>query len=229
MKNELMTQYIPHRVMRAFLLLLGGAVLSVANIDDVRADVVGYLRLHVVDAGNGKPIMGARVVISDTAGVRPSWTLTTDKRGEATSVPLEDRNWQLVRVTLPDTGLSVPPASTNGIVAANQATAGKTTGKRTGETGTPIDLSPFKPEQCQIRIVADTTTEASLLIDIGRKQLARARGTGKEVFVSQIGTLTRRDQAFIQTYPVNPTNPQSLGSVLQTVPRLSGKAVGRGK
>ncbi len=217
-----------------FVLVALCAAATISGGPEAKADVVGYLRLHVLNATDGKPIEGARVVISDTAHIRPSWTLTTDKRGEAISVPLENRNWQLVRVTLPDAGGAALPVSANHAADAKQATVTKAAvtkaaGKRAGETGAPIDLSPFRPEQRQIRIVADTTTEASLLIDTSRKRLARAQGTGKEVFVSQVGTIMRRDQAFIQTYPVNPGNPQSLGSVLQTVPRLSGRAAGRPK
>lgn len=193
--------------------------LSLSTIYGVRADVVGFLRLHVQDAATGKPLVGARIVLGDTAGIRPSWTLTTDKKGEALSLPLENRDWQLVRVTLPEDNANARNASTG---RENQK---KTGAKRPNESGTPIDLNAFAPEQRRIRIVADTTTEATLLVDVAHRQLARAQGTDKQVFGNQAGDVTRRDQAFIQRFPANAGNLQSLGRVLQTIPRVSGRGV----
>ena len=195
--------------------------LSLSTIHGVRADVVGFLRLHVQDAATGKPLAGARIVLSDTAGIRPGWTLITDKKGEARSLPLENRDWQLVRVTLPED-------SANPLTApVDQANRTKGKAKHPTESGTSIALTPFAPEQRRIRIVADTTTEATLLIDVAHRQLARAQGTGKQVLGNQTGDTTRRDQAFIQRFPANAGNPQSLGRILQTVPRASGRGVRR--
>ncbi len=61
------------------------------------ADVVGRLRFTVKDANdkNEKPIAGAKIVLHDTAGVRPDITLTSDPKGNATSPELDNRDWQI--------------------------------------------------------------------------------------------------------------------------------------
>lgn len=57
------------------------------------ADVFGRLHFTVKNAADEKPLAKATIVLKDSANVRPPITLTTDEKGEATSVPLEARGW----------------------------------------------------------------------------------------------------------------------------------------
>ncbi|HZT40964.1 MAG TPA: TonB-dependent receptor [Chthonomonadaceae bacterium] len=59
-----------------------------------RADVYGRLRFSVKNADDEKPLPNAKIVLHDTAGVRPDITLTTDAQGMAASPQLEVRAWQ---------------------------------------------------------------------------------------------------------------------------------------
>jgi hypothetical protein len=61
-----------------------------------RADVVGRLSFSVKDAADEEPLAGAKIILHDTAGVRPDVVLTTDTAGSTTSAPLENRAWQAV-------------------------------------------------------------------------------------------------------------------------------------
>ncbi|MCW3099359.1 MAG: hypothetical protein JWL77_4977 [Chthonomonadaceae bacterium] len=210
--------HIQPRLVRFCLFSVLGMSMSIASIHTARADVVGQLRLHVQDAENGKPLAGVQVVLSDTAGIRPTWALTTDKHGDVRSLPLENRGWQIVRILLPES------TSENRQVPANRANGRKEATKRPSERRTPIDLSPVTPDRRQIRVIEDTTTEAFLSVDVSSRQLTRVAGTGKQVFANQVGNVTRRDQTFLHMFPGTAGNPLSLDGVLQTVPRLSGRA-----
>lgn len=59
------------------------------------ADVVGRLKFTVKDAATEKPVAGAKIVLRDTAGVRPPVELTTNASGEVTTPPLENRAWAI--------------------------------------------------------------------------------------------------------------------------------------
>ena len=60
------------------------------------ADVLGRLHFVVKNAADEKPLAKATVTLTDSAGVRPPITLTTDAKGEATSAPIEARAWSVV-------------------------------------------------------------------------------------------------------------------------------------
>ncbi len=85
---------------KPILRLLGMAVLAlglcVLGAGRACADVVGRLRFTVKNAGdkNEAPVAGAKIVLHDTANVRPDITLTSDAQGNATSPPLENHDWQ---------------------------------------------------------------------------------------------------------------------------------------
>jgi outer membrane receptor protein involved in Fe transport len=76
------------RLLAALLL-----VLFVAGI--ARADVVGRLRFTVKNAADEKVVSGAKIVLKDTANVRPNVTLTTDASGIALTPPIENRAWSV--------------------------------------------------------------------------------------------------------------------------------------
>ncbi len=84
-------------ILRVFGLFVMAAFLSLMAVGRACADVVGRLRFIVKDANdkNEKPIMGAKIVLHDTAGVRPDITLTSDAKGNATSPELDNRDWQI--------------------------------------------------------------------------------------------------------------------------------------
>jgi outer membrane receptor protein involved in Fe transport len=59
------------------------------------ADVFGRLHFSVKNAADEKPLAKAKIVLKDSANVRPNVTLTTDDKGNATSPPLDTRAWQV--------------------------------------------------------------------------------------------------------------------------------------
>jgi outer membrane receptor protein involved in Fe transport len=71
------------------------AAFSWASVATVWADVFGHLRLVVKSAGTDKPISGAKVVLKDSAGVKPDIELITDLEGVVVSPPLENRDWEV--------------------------------------------------------------------------------------------------------------------------------------
>lgn len=61
-----------------------------------RADVFGRLLISVKNAADEKPLAGAKIVLKDTANVRPDVILTTGPEGTVTSGPLDARAWRAV-------------------------------------------------------------------------------------------------------------------------------------
>jgi outer membrane receptor protein involved in Fe transport len=80
-----------------YLLGLFAATLSLwlVGTSVAHADVVGRLHFSVKNADDEKPLANAKIVLKDSAGVRPDVTLTTDAQGSATSPPLDTRAWQI--------------------------------------------------------------------------------------------------------------------------------------
>lgn len=83
--------------MRVFSAARYGLVLaisvSVASI--AHADVVGRLKLKVLSADSEKPLAGAKVLLTDSAGVRSPLTVTTGPDGTVLTPPLENRAWKV--------------------------------------------------------------------------------------------------------------------------------------
>lgn len=76
----------------AVLALLTSALSAPAA---AHADVVGRLKISVKNAADEKPLANAKIVLKDTASIRPSVTLTTDAAGVVTTPQLEARAWSL--------------------------------------------------------------------------------------------------------------------------------------
>lgn len=74
-------------------LCLTGAMLLLTFVGAAHADVVGRLHFSVKNAADEKPLTGARIVLKDSANVRPDVVLTTDANGGATTPPLENHAW----------------------------------------------------------------------------------------------------------------------------------------
>ncbi|WP_395145136.1 TonB-dependent receptor [Armatimonas sp.] len=70
--------------------------ISVSLCSTARADVVGRLKIKVLNAESEKPLPGARILLMDSAGVRAPLTITTGADGVALTPPLENRAWKLV-------------------------------------------------------------------------------------------------------------------------------------
>ncbi len=60
-----------------------------------RADVFGRLHFSVKNAGDEKPLSGAKLVLKDSANTHGDVTLTTDAQGTVTGPQLETRAWQI--------------------------------------------------------------------------------------------------------------------------------------
>ena len=69
--------------------------LSVSLSAAARADVVGRLKIKVLSAESEKPVAGAKIILTDSAGVRAPLTITTGADGVALTPPLENRAWKL--------------------------------------------------------------------------------------------------------------------------------------
>jgi hypothetical protein len=62
--------------------------LLILSAGTARADVFGRLKFSAKNAADEKPIAGAKIVLKDSANVRPDVTLTTDATGTVTSAQL---------------------------------------------------------------------------------------------------------------------------------------------
>lgn len=68
---------------------------SVSLSSVAHADVVGRLKIKVLSAESEKPLAGAKILLTDSAGVRAPLTVTTGADGIALTPPLENRAWKL--------------------------------------------------------------------------------------------------------------------------------------
>lgn len=99
-------------------------------VGPARGDVFGRLQIRLKAARPAPALLvGAKIVLRDTAGVRGDITLTTGKDGSALSPLLENRDWRLVRVTL--AGGATPPLPVAGEIVAHIA----------ADTTTPLTLT----------------------------------------------------------------------------------------
>ena len=69
--------------------------ISVSLSSIAHADVVGRLKIKVLNAESEKPLSGAKILLTDSAGVRTPLTVTTGADGTALTPPLENRAWKL--------------------------------------------------------------------------------------------------------------------------------------
>jgi outer membrane receptor protein involved in Fe transport len=84
-----------YRPIRTALHALAAILVWFGAAGHALADVVGRLHFSVKDAANEKPLANAKIVLKDSANIRPNVTLTTDAQGAATSPPLDNRAWQV--------------------------------------------------------------------------------------------------------------------------------------
>jgi len=83
-------------ILRSLSIAAGAIALLLFIARDASADVVGRLHFSVKNAADEKPLANAKIVLKDSAKVRPDVTLTTDAKGSVTSPPLDARPWQSV-------------------------------------------------------------------------------------------------------------------------------------
>nr|WP_309697370.1 TonB-dependent receptor [Armatimonas sp.] len=69
--------------------------ISVSLSSVAHADVVGRLKIKVLSAESEKPLSGAKILLTDSAGVRAPLTVTTGADGTTLTPPLENRAWKL--------------------------------------------------------------------------------------------------------------------------------------
>jgi hypothetical protein len=143
---------IPHRLNLA--ILATALIVSIVNAP-ARADVVGRLHFSVKNAADEKPLARARIVLKDSAGVRPEVTLTTDDNGGVTSGPLDARAWNIsTNAEKPDT---FQPDS-RAVTVAPDAT-----------TEVEVLLEPLKEKTITIKgqknIVSPTQTNGAAQVD----------------------------------------------------------------
>lgn len=78
----------------------------------------------------------------------------------------------------------------------------------------------FQTDTRQVTVVADTTTDVEILLEPLKEKVIRITGQRQIVQKGNTADSTKRDQTFIQSFPTNAGNPQSLTQVLKAVPGL---------
>jgi outer membrane receptor protein involved in Fe transport len=76
----------------------------------------------------------------------------------------------------------------------------------------------FQNDTRQIAVVADTTTDVEVLLEPLKEKTITVRSSKDVIRKSDTSNATVRNQKFIETFPLNPQNPFSLNSLLETVP-----------
>ncbi len=120
-------------ILRALGVLIAMTALCVASAGLALADIVGRLKFTVKNAEDEKPLANAKIILKDSANVRPDVTLTTDAQGTATSPPLENRAWQIT-TTAEKSDTFEPDKQTVTVVADTT-------------TNVEVLLEPVKPEK----------------------------------------------------------------------------------
>src|ERR1051326_6081795 len=91
-------------IRQLLVMLVASAIFGLAATGQALADVLGRLKFSVKNAADEKPLPNAKIVLKDSANVRPDITLTTDAQGNANSPELEIRAWQVTtNAEKPDT------------------------------------------------------------------------------------------------------------------------------
>lgn len=60
-----------------------------------QADIIGTLRITVKNANDQTPVAGAKIILKDSAGIRPDIIAATDKQGQVLVSQLEGRVWEI--------------------------------------------------------------------------------------------------------------------------------------
>jgi len=130
-------------------------VISIAGV--AHADVVGRLKLKVLSAETEKPLAGAKILLTDSAGVRAPLTLTTGADGTVTTPPLENRAWKLA------TSVDAFQKDTQSVTVVADAT-----------TDVEILLEPLKEKTIKITAERDRirTGDASVVKALPRETLS---------------------------------------------------------
>ncbi|HLJ53876.1 MAG TPA: TonB-dependent receptor [Chthonomonadaceae bacterium] len=94
----------PLPIRQVLNVLAAGVMCATLTAFPTLADVLGRLKFSVKNAADEKPLANAKIVLKDSANVRPNITLTTDAQGSAISPDLEIRAWQITtNAEKPDT------------------------------------------------------------------------------------------------------------------------------
>lgn len=126
-------------------------------------------------------------------------------------------------ITLEDTaGVRAPISLTTGADGTATSPALETHGWK---VTTKADT--FDADTRTINVVADTTTEAEVLLEPLKENVIHITGQRNVTRPTDTSQDVRRDQSFIQKFPSNPSNRQSLTQFLSTTPGLAMDSVGQ--
>lgn len=199
------------RWIRSLCLIGAGVSMLAGTFAAAEADVVGRVRFHLSRQRQTGGLPRATILLDDSAGIRPSVSLTTNDRGEAISPPLENRVWRIrtVRLDQAETTAARPSAQSAGSARPEKVS-------RDGSAGTsrPVKI----PDDLAVRVAADAVTDVTLVFDPKGETLTRIEGADGSINPVETADVTRRDQEFLRRFPVQGGNPQSLQRVIRTVP-----------
>jgi outer membrane receptor protein involved in Fe transport len=125
------------------------------------------------------------------------------------------------KITLKDSA-NVRPTVTLTTDAQGAATSGQLD-VRAWDVTTEADT--FQPDTRTVTVVADTTTPIEVLLEPLKENVIKITGERALVNKGQTQEQTRRDQTFVQKFPVTAANPQSLPDVLRSTPGFAADSV----
>ena len=86
--------------------------------------------------------------------------------------------------------------------------------------GVTVTSELFQPDTRQVQVAADTNTPVEVLLEPLKEKVVTITGQKQLVTATQTTNDTVRTQAFVQTFPVSPANPMSLGNLEATTPGM---------
>lgn len=87
------------------------------------------------------------------------------------------------------------------------------------------DADTYQNDTRSVTVVADTTTDVEVLLESAKEKVIVIKGQREMVSSTKTTDSTRRDQTFIQKFPVSTGNPQSLSQLFKAVPGVPQDSV----
>ncbi len=81
-----------------------------------------------------------------------------------------------------------------------------------------VEADLFQPDNRQVQVAGDTSTAVEVLLEPLKEKVVKITGQKQTITQTQTANVTKRNQTFIQTFPVTLGNPQNLQAVVATVP-----------
>ena len=91
--------------------------------------------------------------------------------------------------------------------------------------GVTVTSELFQPDTRQVQVAADTNTPIEVLLEPLKEKVVTITGQKQLVTATQTVNVSRRDQPFIKTFPLNPANPLNLANLVGTNPGIVSDAI----